>query len=95
MTREEAIECLDYQNDEFFGGQSEALKMAISALSESEGKWIPVSSGELPKIGQRVLATIETYDDGLKVVDTMYDKRGFMCGNALAWQPLPSPWKGE
>ena len=34
MTIEEAIECLNYQNEKFFGGQSEALKMAISALSE-------------------------------------------------------------
>lgn len=38
MTREEAIECLNYQNEKFFGGQSEALKMAISALSENKGE---------------------------------------------------------
>lgn len=39
MTREKAIECLNYQNETFFGGQSEALKMAISALS-AEGDLI-------------------------------------------------------
>ena len=39
MTREEAIECLNYQNEKFFGGQSEALEMAISALS-AEGEYI-------------------------------------------------------
>lgn len=33
MTREEAIECLNFQNEKFFGGQSEALKMAIECLS--------------------------------------------------------------
>ena len=36
MTKEKAIECLNYQNEKFFGGQSEALKMAISALSVSK-----------------------------------------------------------
>ena len=39
MTREKAIECLNYQNETFFGGQSEALKMAISALS-TDGEYI-------------------------------------------------------
>lgn len=39
MTREEAIECLNFQNEKFFGGQSEALKMAISALS-TDGEYI-------------------------------------------------------
>ena len=34
MTKEEAIEHLEYQNLIHFGGQSEALKMAILALSE-------------------------------------------------------------
>ena len=69
--------------------------MKGQCFQENKGEWIPVSSGELPKIGQRVLATIETYNDGLKVVDTMYDKHGFMCGNALAWQPLPEPYKAD
>lgn len=32
MTKEEATECLEYQNDLFFGGQSEALNMATEAL---------------------------------------------------------------
>lgn len=43
MTIEEAIECLNFQNEKFFGGQSEALKMAISALSENNKEWIPCS----------------------------------------------------
>jgi len=38
MTREEAIECLNFQNEKFFGGQSEVLKMAVSALSENKGE---------------------------------------------------------
>lgn len=40
MTKEEAIECLNFQNEKFFGGQSEALKMAISELKENNGEWI-------------------------------------------------------
>lgn len=36
MTKEEAIEHLEYQNLIHFGGQSEALKMAISALKDIE-----------------------------------------------------------
>ena len=71
-----------------------ALDMAISAL-ENNREWIPVSSGELPKIGQRVLVTIETYDDGRTVRETISDKYGFLCGNGIAWQPLPETYKGE
>lgn len=44
MTREEAIECLTFQNKKFFGGQSEALMMAISALEQEscEDEYIKV-----------------------------------------------------
>lgn len=34
MTKEEVIENLEYQNEKFFGGQSETLKTAISLLEE-------------------------------------------------------------
>lgn len=34
MTREEAVEILTEMNEKRFGGQSESLKMAISALSK-------------------------------------------------------------
>ena len=56
MTREQAIEYLNYQNERFFGGQSEVLKMVISALSEKKcGKWKRtyldhVAMGERPSI---------------------------------------------
>ena len=54
MTREEAIECLDFQNEKFFGGQSEALKMAISALSENKGEWIEVVTERFPNGEKRM-----------------------------------------
>jgi hypothetical protein len=55
ITREEVIENLEYQNEKFFGGQSEALKMAISALSENKGDLISRQAieeikSEIPKI---------------------------------------------
>lgn len=57
--------------------------------------WIPVSSGKLPEIGQRVLVTIESYDEGRTVKETIYDKYGFLCGNGVAWMPKPEPYKGD
>lgn len=57
--------------------------------------WIPVSSGVLPDIGQRVLVTIESYDEGRTVRETIYDKHGFLCGNGVAWMPKPEPYKGD
>ena len=71
--------------------QLELFDMAISALN---GGWIPVTE-RLPEIGQRVLATIAYWDEHLEVRETTYDKYGFMCGNATAWQPLPEPYKAE
>lgn len=58
-------------------------------------EWIPVSSGELPKLKQRVLITVDTLDDGLIVRETVYDKYGFLAGNAIAWMPLPKPYTAE
>ena len=55
MTKEKAIECLNYQNETFFGGQSEALKIAISALS-TEGDLIS---------RQKVLNTLDFADKAL------------------------------
>lgn len=95
MTREEASKILQRLKmlSETESGEI-AIDMAISAL-ENNREWIPVSSGKLPKIGQRVLVTIETYDDGRTVRETIYDKYGFLCGNGIAWQPLPETYKGE
>ena len=56
--------------------------------------WIPVSE-RLPNIGQRVLVTTETLDNGKKVTGTYYDRYGFVCGNVLAWMPLPKPYTAE
>lgn len=97
MTREEMRYKLNelrmMLNDGEHGEEQGILVNIISELDK--GEWIPISSGELPKIGQRVLATIESLDDGRTVRETTYDKYGFLCGNGVAWQPLPEPYKAD
>lgn len=70
----------------------ESRKVAIKALSQHG--WIPVSEG-LPYIGERVLVTTETLDSGKMVTGTYYDRYGFVCGNVLAWMPLPEPFESQ
>ena len=88
MTKEEAIDCLNYQNEKFFGGQSEALKMGISAL-ENKREWIPVSE-RLPEMGQYVLCSLNFAD--YRIVIASYNSQEWWC-YVEAWQPLPEPYK--
>lgn len=64
------------------------------APEEKQREWIPISE-RLPEIGQRVIVTYETFDEGLQVRETIYDKYGFLCGHGIAWQPLPEPYRVE
>lgn len=110
MTREEAIEMLNYikrigngegpyKND----AQSIALDMAISALSAD--KWIPVSK-ELPKNSENELKpTRVLYCTKTGVIsDCMYwngfnrsagDDGEFEFEDVVAWMPLPEPYNAE
>ena len=76
----------------------EALEMAISALSENKGEWIPVSE-RLPEMGVRVLCACQAnLYDVLKLTPDgwFYDTRHtYMFGFVRAWQPLPEPYKAE
>ena len=74
----------------------DALRIAIKALEQEPktGHWIPVSEG-LPYIGERVLVTTETLDNGKMVTGTYYDRYGFVCGNVLAWMPLPKSYESQ
>ena len=78
-----------------------ALDMAISALSENKGKWIPVSE-RLPKDGQSVLFC--DIDEDIMIgyhvkgrPETHFSQDGTYedMKNVFAWMPLPEPYKAE
>ena len=89
---------IDVDGERFSVVQEETLLglgMSVEPFPDREkGEWIPISE-RLPEIGQRVIVTYETFDEGLKVRETTYDKYGFLCGHGIAWQPLPKPYKAE
>ena len=97
MTKEEVIENLEYQNEQFFGGQSESLKMAIFLLKENQGDWIPVTE-RLPENDTDVL-----YCSRLGTVGNCHYFNGFnnypntepdhIFEDIIAWLPLPEPYK--
>ena len=70
---------------------TESIDMAIKALERS--RWIPVSEA-LPEKNQRVIVCYETME-GLKVDISMFDKYGCLIGKAVAWMPLPEPYRAE
>ena len=64
-----------------------------------EPRWIPVMDG-LPKIGDRALVTIPSIGETFVTIGTYAGEYrwhvsdyGF-CEKVIAWQPLPSPYKG-
>ena len=97
MTKLEAIAILDgfKYNPLFNEHHFEALDMAVTALSENKGEWIPVSE-RLPKAFETVLRTrVENGWNGTTytIVDI-----GCICPadhNIVAWMPLPDYYKGE
>ncbi len=66
-------------------------KLVLDLLEQTE--WIPVSE-RLPEIGQRILVTYNQEDE-IKIDITNYSKYGFLVSVAIAWMPLPEPYKGE
>lgn len=90
ISRQTVLELLQMK---YFGKD---LYKAIYELPsvENKGDWIPVTE-RLPETGQRVIVTYETFDEGLQVRETVYDKYGFLCGHGIAWMPLPAPYKTE
>ena len=98
MTREEAIQVLQEKIDNrpLFKDEREAFMVAIEALS-AEPKWIPCSE-KLPsedKCGW-YLVTVkghELFVDIAPFNDELW-KRLDSHQKALAWMPLPKPYKG-
>ena len=84
----------------------EACDMAIEALTEkepsAEHRWIPVTE-RLPKYGDKVLVTFHNKYIDRTIIGVSYcyvQKEGFFSDKpfdyaAVAWMPLPQPWKGE
>jgi hypothetical protein len=103
MTRVEAIAILGgFKYNPLFNEQHfEAFDVAISALSENKGEWIPVSE-RLPEEEQEVLCQLS--DDSCAVL-YMQDNWGQMewvdgqmgtgTYDVIAWQPLPEHYKAE
>ena len=86
----------------------EVYEMAISALSENKGEWIPVSE-RLPDNNVRVLCSaistsisggytrfVGCCNNGFWFVQTDAETVSYPRQyKVTAWMPLPSPWKGE
>lgn len=95
MTREESIKII--KSIKRFIYQPEwnaALNIAIEALQEPERKWILVSE-RLPECEGIYLITSKVFDKA-EVQYVFYQKNieMFICnGTAIAWQPLPEPYK--
>lgn len=111
MTREEAIKYFENgintnlhlkEKDRFAVGIAneniEAYSMAISALSENKGAWIPCSE-RLPEEVGTYLVTLEYKEHGTGITTLWFhgslgwDLR--VADVVTAWMPLPEPYKAE
>lgn len=79
-----------------------AYDIANAPTIEPEPKWIPWTSGKLPK--ESGTYTVTAYDGVTnRVTYAKYQKRlkrweltgARAYWRVLAWMPLPDPWKGE
>lgn len=86
------IECIFQSGNEIVRTKC-AFYMPPYGRIASMNEWTPVSE-KLPKVGQKVLVTYNQEDE-LKVDITYFDKYGFLVGKAIAWMPLPEPYKSE
>jgi len=101
MTGEEAKKALEEdlpKVSQFSPKLASAYKVAISALSENKGEWIPIKD-QLPKDGEEVLVSLTPNGVHGKKVEIdcfmMPDIKYWQSGKVEAWQPKPEPYKGK
>lgn len=104
MTNEEAINKVVNNMVNYKPWEVEALYIAIKALEQA--MWIPVSE-ELPEESGYYLITgtynnnkyvdIAYYYKQNKLWDSVYDEyeKHYDASTAIAWTPLPEPYKAE
>lgn len=105
LGRGKEAERLGFHNDGVYSWRGkiseerEALDMAISALSENKGEWIPVSE-RLPEKNVWVLVTVEQNEMRYQEImrrnnykEGWTDNIDFYTDEITAWQPLPEPYK--
>lgn len=102
MTREDAINLIGSMKgdlcDLYDDNDLIALEMAISALKESKGEWIPVSE-RLPEKNDVYLVAVEMAGYPQRDVDGFIgqaSRKWEKYGNkVVAWMSLPEPYKAE
>ena len=115
MTRERAIELIGSMKgdlcDFYDYDDLTALDMAVTALSENKGEWIPVSE-KLPENHEEVLIylssnriTIGLYNSHVLPlapykpigwgVNAQTAVHNFCSDDVVAWMPLPEPYKAD
>lgn len=103
MTREEAVIILDgFKNNPLFNDTHlQAFNMAISALSESNGEWIPVSE-RLPEEEHEVYCQLSDGSNAVLYVQDNWGQMEWVDGmmgtgtyDVVAWREKPEPYKAE
>ena len=99
ISRQAAIELIENESRKW--GDEYEISDVLCDLSDmpSAQQWIPVSSGNLPGVRQRVLCQCQM---GIQVVlrltddgdwECIYPPSTYMKSFVIAWMPLPSPYK--
>lgn len=103
MTREEAITILDgFKHNPLFNEQHfEAFDMAVTALSENKGEWIPVSE-RLPEEEYEVYCQLSDGSNAVLYVQDNWGQMEWVDGmmgtgtyDVVAWREKPEPYKAE